>query len=80
MEDAILNDHSVLSEMLNISFEIDEIIDEYKLNLPTLNGLTLGLFEEKISKFPSLTGPVKKISDQVDRYKHLKGMIRRRAR
>lgn len=79
MERAEVNDHSILAEMLNISFQVDEIIEDYKLSLPTLNVSTVDVYEEKIGKFKTEYGPIGTIKGFLTQYKYLRNKVALRA-
>lgn len=74
MSNSLVNESTIVADMLNISFHIEEVSDEYRLNLPTLTLNTYDKLISKLNKFPK-SEVINTLLESINVYMELKDKL-----
>lgn len=68
------NEATILADMFNIVFLVEEVVEEYNLKLPTLNVSNRGSIVNKLKKLPK-SEVVQTILDAIGAYDQLQNKL-----
>lgn len=71
-----MSSHLIMSLMLQISSLVDEVIEEYQLNLPNLNLSTIEIYKSSLGKIVPATELSSQLTRAVDYYEQLNAGFR----